>query len=191
MNIQKKKGFTLIELLIVIAIIAILGSATVLVLNPVELMAQSRDGTRVSDLATLRNAINTYVVNTTVTSNIFGSCTAGGRCTSDPTATFGPFATTTCANTAGSTVITGGGWVDVNFTSVTGSAPALSALPVDPKNTGTGATANLYGYMCNNTANTYELATRLESTKYASKMTSDGGASAAWYEIGTDPGLDL
>ncbi len=187
MNIQKKKGFTLIELLIVIAIIAILGSATVLVLNPVELMAQSRDGTRVSDLATLRNAVNTYVVNTTVTSNIFGSCPAGGRCNLAIAAGSGPFNSAgACAGVA-STVITGAGWVDINFTSVTGSAPALSALPVDPKNTGT----NVYGYACNNTANTYEFATKLESTKYAAKMTSDGGASAAWYEIGTDPGLDL
>lgn len=55
-NIREKKGFTLIELLIVIAIIAILGSATVLVLNPVELMKQGRDGTRINDMDSLERA---------------------------------------------------------------------------------------------------------------------------------------
>ena len=47
-----KKGFTLIELLIVIAIIAILAVVVVLVLNPAELLRQSRDSQRLSDIST-------------------------------------------------------------------------------------------------------------------------------------------
>src|ERR1039458_7608646 len=55
-----RKGFTLIELLVVIAIIAILAVVVVLTLNPAELLRQSRDANRVSDLATLNAAINIY-----------------------------------------------------------------------------------------------------------------------------------
>jgi prepilin-type N-terminal cleavage/methylation domain-containing protein len=48
-------GFTLIELLVVIAIIAILAVVVVLTLNPVQLLAESRDANRVSDMATLQS----------------------------------------------------------------------------------------------------------------------------------------
>lgn len=178
-DLKTKKGFTLIELLIVIAIIAILGSATVLVLNPVELMRQGRDGTRINDMDTLRNAVNNYLVNATAPS--LGSCTAGGRCTANPGT--GPFVNTTCAYTAGATNVTGTGWVDINF----GTASPIAALPVDPVNSGT----NIYAYMCETTNRTFEFDTKLESTKYATEMTTDGGNQAAWYEIGTAAGLAL
>ncbi len=57
-----RRGFTLIELLVVIAIIAILAVVVVLTLNPAQLLAQSRDANRVSDLATLQSAISLYTV---------------------------------------------------------------------------------------------------------------------------------
>ncbi|MDE2145004.1 MAG: type II secretion system protein, partial [Patescibacteria group bacterium] len=52
-----QSSFTLIELLIVIAIIGILASALVLVLNPAQLLSQSRDSRRTQDLSNLNNAI--------------------------------------------------------------------------------------------------------------------------------------
>src|SRR3989344_8684487 len=55
------KGFTLIELLIVIAILAVLSTAVVLVLNPAELLKQGRDSTRISDLASINSAIALYL----------------------------------------------------------------------------------------------------------------------------------
>src|ERR1019366_5657121 len=55
-----RKAFTLIELLIVIAIIAILAVVVILVLNPAQLLAQSRDSARLSDLANLTNALGLY-----------------------------------------------------------------------------------------------------------------------------------
>ena len=55
-----RSGFTLIELLVVIAIIAILAVVVILTLNPAQLLAQSRDANRVSDMATLNSAINLY-----------------------------------------------------------------------------------------------------------------------------------
>jgi len=45
---MKRSAFTLIELLIVIAIIAILSIVVILVLNPAQLLKQSRDSNRVS-----------------------------------------------------------------------------------------------------------------------------------------------
>ncbi|MDE2144889.1 MAG: type II secretion system protein, partial [Patescibacteria group bacterium] len=54
---SSRSSFTLIELLIVIAIIGILASALVLVLNPAQLLSQSRDSRRTQDLSNLNNAI--------------------------------------------------------------------------------------------------------------------------------------
>ncbi len=61
---MRKKGFTLIELLIVIGIIGILAAAVIVVLNPAELLAQARDGTRLSDIDSANSAINREVIST-------------------------------------------------------------------------------------------------------------------------------
>lgn len=57
---KAKKGFTLLELLIVITILAILAVIIIFVLNPAETLKKSRDVQRMSDLATLKNAIALY-----------------------------------------------------------------------------------------------------------------------------------
>jgi len=81
------KGFTLIELLVVVAIIAVLAVAVVLVLNPVQLIKQARDSTRISDLATLNSA---YLADQS--SPDLGICTTTyGRFTAATTTS--PFAT--------------------------------------------------------------------------------------------------
>lgn len=49
-------GFTLIELLLVIGIISIVAAAAVLIIDPAEMLARSRDGARVKDLRTIENA---------------------------------------------------------------------------------------------------------------------------------------
>jgi len=73
---QGKKGFTLLELLIVIAILAILATVLVLVLNPAETLKKSRDTQRMSDLATMKTAIGLYM--TTVNSPTLASTTDTG-----------------------------------------------------------------------------------------------------------------
>ena len=57
---KKTFGFTLIELLIVIGILAILALFIVLVINPVEILAQTRDSTRADELRTLNDSLNLY-----------------------------------------------------------------------------------------------------------------------------------
>ncbi len=205
-NIQEKKGFTLIELLIVIAIIAILGSATVLVLNPVELMKQGRDGTRINDMDNLERAIHTYAVSAASVNLDFrtycvGTSTTGVGCASSgaTTATITPF-TNLSTNTFGaatnvvaSTAIDGNGWVDVKFTDASGGSP-IPALPLDPVNN----TNYFYAYK-SSASNTFKLAARLESLKYRDKMVNDGGTkntcsgsyvdATCFYENGSDMSL--
>ncbi len=189
-----KKGFTLIELLIVIAILAILAAAVVIVINPAEMLAQARDSQRVSDLNTVRDSLVTYIAQ--VNTIELGACTATGRCTANPGFGFGPFASDCGAAIVGRAV-DGTGWIDVNLTTMAGGAP-IPALPIDPTN----STTYFYGYACVDTGGTYsfELDTRLESSKYRSKMTADGGddntcstfaEATCYYEVGTDPGLNL
>lgn len=174
-----KKGFTLIELLIVIAILAILTTTVVLVLNPAQMLAEARDSQRMADLDAVRSAVSLYLA--TATSPALG--------------TGGPFAqgaTATCWSLVGTCVakdiytVAGAGWVAVDLTGASGGSP-LSALPRDPSNNATYH----YAFDADNTAKTFELNAELESTKYSPLEATDGGNSATIYEIGTDPNLDL
>ena len=59
---SNNKGFTLIELVIVIAIIAVLGTAVFLNIRPGEILSNSRNATRKSDVQNLVNAVNKGIV---------------------------------------------------------------------------------------------------------------------------------
>jgi prepilin-type N-terminal cleavage/methylation domain-containing protein len=189
-----KKGFTLIELLIVIAILALLMSIIVITLNPAELLKKSRDTKRVSDLNALRTALNLYVTDKSAP-DLDGT----GSCTTNRWFSLSAAAVTFANGIATTTprLTTGGGWVPINFGSISSGSP-LSALPVDPTNaTSTTDTANLYyTYDCDSTAVTFELNARMESTYYklggdGDVVNADGGDAAYLYEVGSDPGLDL
>lgn len=187
-----KKGFTLIELLIVIGILAILATTVVLVLNPAQILAESRDTQRVSDLGSVQSAIGlllaTATTTVTFTAGPFCHGPVGFTCALGFTAGVGTLRT--------SRAIDSNGWVAVDLTKTSGGSP-LSVLPADPS----GGTANYhYGYAGDNAAKTYEINARLESTKLQGKMASDGGddnncvtflEADCWYEVGTDPSLNL
>ncbi len=197
-----KKGFTLIELLIVIGILAILATATILVLNPAQLFAQARDSQRIADLASLRSALSLYVSTVTSPDMGFGTPTCGTDWGVSAYPQYAPTkrvaATAAGASNAGVATSTAGiGWVFVDLSSVPSGSP-LSALPTDPSN---DATYN-YQYSCDNTNKTFEINAEMESTRYAGCDGGDdvegvdgGNASSAggscFYEVGTDPGLDL
>ncbi len=165
------QGFTLVELLIVIAIIAILAAVVAVIVNPVEITRRGRDATRLSDLGNLSQAINVALQSGK------SVCVSG-----DPNPCTGN-------SFAGTRVNTGLGWVR---TDLSGSDVSVPVLPIDPLNT---SAATAYSYAGSNPAtnnpNTYELDAVLESATYAPKMTNDGGADNAHYEVGTSLTLIL
>jgi len=216
MEVVKKsaKGFTLIELLVVIGILAVLSVVVVLTLNPAELLKQARDSTRISDLGTIKSAVSLYQVDQST--QLFGDSavsyyTSGGAGTAPtalgcdpsgtPTARFAGNGTCVAAGSA----VDGTGWVRVpmNQISANSGGSPISNLPIDPSN---NYTNNLfYAYRaggsvgCNDAGTlctTYEINATLESAKFAAQAANDGGNSNTapnniYYEIGTDPGLDL
>jgi len=174
---MQKKGFTLVELLVVIGILAILTAAVVVVLNPAELLRQSRDAQRLSDFDAVRSAISLYLS----TANPPAMTTAQ-YCMVGTVSAFG---TPTCTTNA-TTTVTGGGWVPINFndlaTSTIGIGSPLSALPTDPVN---NAAYYYSGAFIGANLN-YELDSVLESSKYTGKMSIDGGSTSSRYEVGNN-----
>jgi len=208
-----KKGFTLIELLIVIGILAVLSTATVLMLNPAQMLSESRDTQRLNDLSTLSTAISLLQATNTCSgdpnSGLAGGTTSACPATAD--ATFNCAGTIWGASIAGATssfgagFITlahaglrgtdGTGWVAANLSHIPGGAP-VSTLPIDPSNktgdatSGTGTSGYNYQYACNANGR-FEIDANLESAKYTTGTsnkevnTYDGGSNAAIYETGS------
>lgn len=186
MNKLPKKGFTLVELLIVVAILAILSTATVIILNPLQILQEARDGQRLNDINTVNSAISLYLA--TATSPTFTTafnCTVG---TAPHTGDTGTCTTNVVRATSGTS-----SWVNFDFSLASGGSP-LSVLPLDP----TQSTTYFYVFSVNSTTQKYELNANMESAKYAvggtadvESTTKDGGDNTNVYEIGTDPGLDL
>jgi prepilin-type N-terminal cleavage/methylation domain-containing protein len=202
---KQKKGFTLIELLVVIGIIAVLAVAVILTLNPTELLRQSHDAQRISDLSTLKSAIGLYLVDTaypSLASSSFGynACylsTISGVANGTTTAKCGVFANTYASGDASTTSAfyrsaNSTGWLPVNLAQLSYGTP-LSALPVDPVN----SPNYYYSYAATTTGGYYyEIDAFMESKKYGASGTNDvvstdGGDNPHAYEVGNFPGLNL
>lgn len=176
MKIKQNKGFTLIELLVVIAILGILATMVVLAINPAETQRKGRDATRLSDLATVRKAIDLAI--------------ADGKVLSGTVAV--PF-TGTSTGVRDASLLTNYVGIDVG--------KYLSVLPIDPRQTATDVTllsddttqiaAGAMVYTFRSNGKTYELNAYIESTDNTAIPANDGGTSATVYEIGTNPGLTL
>jgi prepilin-type N-terminal cleavage/methylation domain-containing protein len=196
-----QRGFTLIELLIVIAIVSILAVVVVLVLNPSELLRQSRDSSRISDLTNLKHAILLYLTDnpsgTLASSTInYGACylsTVSGNGTTSLNC--GMFTNTYAAAASTTKVlykkIDSTGWIPIDFRLSIG-AP-LGNLPADPINNA----QYYYAYAATTTGGKFfEIDASLESQKYSfngSKdvESTDGGNSTGTFEAGNIPALSL
>jgi prepilin-type N-terminal cleavage/methylation domain-containing protein len=169
-----KSAFTLIELLVVIAIIAILAVVVVLTLNPAQLLAQSRDANRVSDMATLASALNLYTADQGGASTFYL-----GNASNTYISTYDPQASSTCGSlglsawdpstgqawycSTSSTYrqVNSNGWMPVNLSQTSAGSP-IGNLPVDPTNqTSSGL---FYAYNTNGTQ--FDVTADLESQKY-------------------------
>lgn len=183
-----RRGFTLIELLIVIGVLAALSVAVVIALNPAELIKQSRDAVRLSDLAALNRAVGIVETETqssgdetTIYVSLPDTASDCGNLGLPPPP---PFWTYNCVTEADLRRVDRNGWLPLDFTSFTGGAP-FSALPVDPVNT--AASGLYYAYV---TGGSYALASTLESQKYLKQSALvDGGSDLARLEVGSDLGL--
>lgn len=180
-----KKGFTLIELLVVIAILAVLMSVVAITLNPAEMLRKTRDTKRISDLDTLRTAINLYITDqgelTGLDSNVCYVYTAN-------------------APTNGCNTVTvkedqsnnGSGWIPIEFTKISSGAP-ISSLPIDPNPTigATATTSRVYYFKADTDSSTFELNANMESAYYQKDgdgdvESKDGGSNPDLYEVGSD-----
>ena len=172
-----QKGFTLLELLIVIAILAILTTAVVMIMNPLEAIKRARDTQRIADLDNLKAAVILYIIEGNVDIKD-DTCIKAG-------ATFDP-----CQSNDGATPTKtdGTGWIPINFDGMAGGSP-MSHLPIDPVNS-TSTASLVYSYAADGTD--FELNVGMESAYFnystgKNKVgAEDGGDSGPLYEVGTD-----
>lgn len=183
-----KKGFTLIELIIVIALIALLATTVILVINPVKIFQEARDSQRIADLGQMNSAMSLMLATSSSQPNLGGSTTTCyvNKATQDCKSRYTPASAT--ATSTSSQLVNGSGWVPVSL-STGGATPAISAWPVDPKNDAT----NFYSYAFD-ALNQWEFATKMESTRYKQSgsddvESTDGGNQNALFEVGTNVSL--
>jgi prepilin-type N-terminal cleavage/methylation domain-containing protein len=126
---QNQKGFTLIEVLLVVAIIAILAGIVIIAINPSKQLADSRNGQRSADVATILNGVYQYAVDNSSTPS-----------------TITTTATEVCATGSASCT----GLIDLGV--LTAAGKYAVSLPKDPQCTTTCA-ANGTGYRISKDAN--------------------------------------
>ncbi len=149
----------MVELIVVMAIIAILLTASVVILNPEEKKRRARDNKRFSDLNLLDRTINEYVLDT-------GFYPDSDDVLRDST-------TLPAGNSALDSAL--GGWIDEDISDYT------SRLPLDPINDST----YLYSYYHDESS--YELNAVLEY--FDEFALDDGGNDPDVYEIGNNLSL--
>ena len=170
------RAFTLIELLIVIAIIAILGSATVLILNPLELMRQGRDGTRINDTENMEKSVkltlfnNPTLLDSLSNTSIYLSLPSG-QCPSNP-----PTGYSYVCNASASNInkVDGTGWIPLNLQNI-------ASLPTDPN-----PNPNFYyAFVADPSTKTYVITSLLESEKQLKNAAlRSGGYDPSRFEKG-------
>jgi prepilin-type N-terminal cleavage/methylation domain-containing protein len=199
---HRRSGFTLIELLVVIAILAVLAVVVVLTLNPAGLLQESRDSSRISDMATLNSAIglsladspteslgNTNTVYVSIPDPVATS-TAGDQCQGLGLLALPSGYTYQCASPTYYRNTNGTGWIPINFSQDSFGTP-LSELPVDPTNS---SSSRLY-YTYETNGSQFEVTVAMESAKYGfggsnDVVSTDGGTNAYLHEKGTNLALE-
>ena len=189
--VTSRQSFTLVELLVVVALIAVLSVVVIISLNPQELIKQSRDSTRLSDLQNLNSTLSWFNADTGG-SGFMGSSSVIYVSIPDTTSTCANLGLPTppsgysyhCVTQQNLQKTDGSGWIPVNFNQIS-FGKTLTKLPIDPINQ--TSTGNYYTYVA---GGSWKLTTRFESQKYTLQFVAqDGGPDPALYELGTDLNL--
>jgi concanavalin A-like lectin/glucanase superfamily protein len=178
--------------LVTVAIISVLAIVVVVVINVPEVLRQSRDSSRLTDMKSLNSALALYLnelpngftgssstvyvslPDKTLSGNQTSTCTSLGLPT--PPAGYAY----QCSSPQSFRHVNGTGWVPVNFSQLSSGAP-MSLLPADPINQ--SSTDLYYTYAANGPD--YVVAALPESQKYASLAAQDGGNDSALFEAGS------
>jgi prepilin-type N-terminal cleavage/methylation domain-containing protein len=194
LKLKNNNSFTLIELLIVIAILALLMSIIIITLNPSEILKQTRDTKRISNLKSIDNALGIFqatrpTASTGTSNTVYISIPdSSATCANLGLPSLPAGYTYACSTSANYRKTNGTGWIPVNFDSLDIGSP-ISSLPIDPTNT--TSTNLFFTYI---TGGSWELNAVMESDKSKlsgsnDKTSVDGGDSYSTYEIGTDLSL--
>ncbi len=187
---KERQSFTLIELLVVIAILAILSVSVVLVLNPSDLIKQSRDSTRLTDLNNLNKALGLFQV--TNPGSFQGTSTVVYVSIPDTTTTCANLGLPTlpagytynCVSTSTLAKNDGTGWIPVAFSQISYGS-VISKLPTDPINA--TSSGEYYQYI---PGGSWVLTALLTSQKYHTKAIDDNGYDPDRFEIGSNLSLN-
>ncbi len=188
MNFNSRSSFTLIELLVVIAIISVISIVVVLTINPAELLRQSRDSNRLSDLNTINTALGLFNADQPTAS--MGSTTQVYISVPDSSATCANLGLPSlptgwvygCVTSSSLRKADGTGWIPINFSSIAFGTP-LASLPIDPVNA--TSSKQYYSYV----AGSWKLGGTLEATKYSANAANDGGSDPSALEVGSNLAL--
>ena len=180
-----QKGFTLVELLLTIGIVAVLAVAVIITLNPGELLRQSRDSSRISDMSTLKTAITTYITDGGGKAPIGAADTCYAHASSTLTDCSTRFAGGGTPALSDSANIDGTGWIPIDFTAMSNNSP-IYTLPVDPINNAT----YFYAYKADPIQMHFEVNAKMESARYANGgdgdvESTDGGDNPNLLESGS------
>lgn len=185
----KKRSITLIELLIVMGILAILGGGTILMINPAEILKESRDIKRISDIKNLE--INLLKAKYSSRNLSMGAANTVYVSLPDSSPTCSNLKlpelplgwSYSCVSEENLLKTDGSGWIPIDFDKLSSSVG--NSLPVDPINSDLSESYYVYSVDSNN--NFYISANNLESDKYTlggekDKTSTDGGKNDYSYE---------
>jgi len=184
------KGFTLVELLTVITILATIVTATVVIMNPIEMIRQAEDAVKLNDLNSIHQVLNLFRSNRPggsigVSNIVYISIPSDSpTCVGLGLPVLPAGWSYRCVTASDLRRIDGNGWIPVNFTAITGRIP-LAILPIDPINT--VASGNYYAYVTD--GRTWALATMMGSQRHTPFAVRDGGTDSGRFEVGTDLSL--
>ena len=162
------------------------GATTNSFLSTSDLMAESRDSNRVSDIAMLKSLIGLYAAD----GGTFSACKSKTLYASAPIT---PPAGWQVGANAGKTAVDGSGWLPFDFASIQAGSP-FRELPLDPVND--PSKGLVYVMACDPSSQSFKFEAGMESSAYnqggsEDMVSTDGGIDPNLYENGSNLSIDI